>query len=179
MEVSKTLIPIGEEIGITLTLTNIGDTDVKITYGPPLFDAGYCTPDGCFYWSDGKVFISVILDLILEPGENITQTLEWDLYQYEYEGHDPPRPGTYNLTGICIYAGTWDTVEVTLFLWNPADINYDWKVDIFDIVIAAGAYETTSSDPNWNPLCDIAEPYGIIDMFDIVTITGNYGEYYS
>ncbi len=62
---------------------------------------------------------------------------------------------------------------------NPyilGDINHDAKVDIYDIVLAAGAYGSTPSDPNWNPHCDIAEPYRIIDIFDIVMIAGNYGK---
>lgn len=59
-----------------------------------------------------------------------------------------------------------------------ADINHDLIVDIFDVVRAAVAYDSTPSDLNWNPHCDIAEPYGIIDIFDIVTIAMNYGEEY-
>ena len=60
--------------------------------------------------------------------------------------------------------------------WNPADINHDLKVDIFDIVLACGAYGATPSDPNWNAHCDIAEPCGIISIYDIVMIAGSYGE---
>jgi len=63
--------------------------------------------------------------------------------------------------------------------WNPADVNRDLKIDIFDVVIACSAYNSTLSDNNWNPLCDIAEPYGVIDIFDIVTIAGSYGKEYN
>jgi len=62
--------------------------------------------------------------------------------------------------------------------WNPSDINHDLIVDIFDVVRAAGAYDSTPSDPEWNPHCDIAEAYGIIDIFDIVTIAMSYGKEY-
>ena len=60
--------------------------------------------------------------------------------------------------------------------WNPADINHDLKVDIFDIVLACGSYGATPSDPNWNAHCDVAEPCGIISIYDIVMIAGSYGE---
>jgi len=63
--------------------------------------------------------------------------------------------------------------------WNRADINYDFKVDIFDVVLAAAAYGATPSDPHWNPLCDIAEHYGVVDIFDIVLICSSYGEEYT
>ena len=52
-------------------------------------------------------------------------------------------------------------------------------MDIFDIVATATAYGSTPSDPNWNPDCDLAEPYGIINIFDIVTIAIHYGEEYA
>jgi len=63
--------------------------------------------------------------------------------------------------------------------WNPTDINHDLTVDIFDVVLAVGAYSSTPSDLNWNCHCDVAEPYGIINIFDIVTIIGSYGEEYT
>lgn len=59
------------------------------------------------------------------------------------------------------------------------DIDHDMDVDIFDVVKCGIAYGSTPSAPNWNPNCDIAEPYGIIDIFDIVTIAISYGEEYT
>lgn len=63
--------------------------------------------------------------------------------------------------------------------WSSGDIDHDFDVDIFDVVKAAGIYGSTPSDPEWNPHCDIAEPYGVIDIFDMVTIAMSYGEQYS
>ncbi|UCG37429.1 MAG: hypothetical protein JSV64_03930 [Candidatus Bathyarchaeota archaeon] len=65
-----------------------------------------------------------------------------------------------------------------LLKWNPADVNSDWIVDIYDLVIAASAYGSTPMDPNWNHYCDLSEPYREIDIFDIVTIAINYGQEY-
>jgi nitrous oxidase accessory protein NosD len=63
--------------------------------------------------------------------------------------------------------------------WNAGDIDHDLDVDIYDVVKAAAAYGSVSLDSRWNPHCDIAEPYGIIDIFDIVTIAVSYGEEYT
>lgn len=60
--------------------------------------------------------------------------------------------------------------------WSLADINHDLRVDIYDAVSVAIAYSSTSSEPRWNPRCDIAEPYGIIDIFDIAIICASYGK---
>lgn len=59
------------------------------------------------------------------------------------------------------------------------DIDHDMDVDIYDAVKCCIAYGSTPSSPNWNPCCDIAEPYGIIDIFDIVTMAASYGEEYT
>jgi len=62
--------------------------------------------------------------------------------------------------------------------WNIADVNGDLKVDIVDVLLCANAYQATPLDPNWDLRCDIAEPYDIIDIFDIVMICSSYGEEY-
>jgi len=60
--------------------------------------------------------------------------------------------------------------------WNLADINHDLKVNIYDAVLVCAAYSSTPSDSHWNPHSDIAEPYEIIDIYDVVTMAWNYGE---
>jgi parallel beta-helix repeat protein len=75
----------------------------------------------------------------------------------------------------------WDQANIDYYplvnpYWNPADINHDLKVDIFDVVLCANAYGSTPADIHWNPLCDLAEPFNKVDIFDIVTICINYGE---
>jgi len=76
----------------------------------------------------------------------------------------------------------WEAVDnypLMNLYWNPADVNHDLKVDIYDVVLACSAYTSTPSDPHWNPHCDIAEPYGVIDIYDIVMICTSYGEEYN
>ena len=60
--------------------------------------------------------------------------------------------------------------------WNAADVNQDLKVDIFDVVMFAGCYGSTVMDSDWDFLFDIAEPYGKIEIFDIVKAAANYGK---
>ena len=62
--------------------------------------------------------------------------------------------------------------------WHPADINKDLSVDIFDVVLLCASYNTTPSNPHWNCHCDIVEPFGLIDMLDIVLMADSYGEEY-
>ena len=179
MEVNKTVIAVGESIDVTLTLKNVGENSVKITFGPPFFDVCYCT-EGCFRWSAGKYFIQMILDLVLEPGENYTETLQWDLYQYMDEEFCPPEPGTYDLFGhaICIGVVT-ESIPITVYCWNPADVNHDLEVNLCDAVLLLAVYGSELGDEDYNPHCDIAEPYGQIDLYDAVLLVVNYGKKYS
>ena len=71
-----------------------------------------------------------------------------------------------------------DNYPLMNIYWNPADVNHDLKIDIYDVVLACSAYTSTPSDPNWNCHCDIAEPYGVIDIYDIVMICSSYGKEY-
>jgi hypothetical protein len=58
----------------------------------------------------------------------------------------------------------------------------DGVVDFEDLMIFALAYGSTPSDPNWNPVCDIAseggvlEPDGVIDFEDLMIFALHYGE---
>ena len=56
------------------------------------------------------------------------------------------------------------------------DLNGDGKINIYDIVLAARAYKSTPEDQNWNPLADLAPPYGIIDIYDFITIIYYFGK---
>ncbi len=47
-----------------------------------------------------------------------------------------------------------------------SDFNNDGKVNCDDFSIFKAAYGVIPGMPNWNPVCDIAEPYGIIDFED-------------
>ena len=72
-----------------------------------------------------------------------------------------------------------DNYPLMNLYWCIGDIDHDLDVDIYDIVRAAGVYGSIPSDPEWDPHCDVAEPYGIIDIFDLVKIASSYGEEYT
>jgi len=52
----------------------------------------------------------------------------------------------------------------------------DCIVDFEDLMIFAMAYDSTPADANWNPICDIAGPYGVIDFEDLMVFAMHYGE---
>jgi len=119
------------------------------------WDDGY--PSGGNYWS----------------GYNVT-----DLYSGPYQnetGSDGIGDSSYAIPG----AYDLDNYPLMNPYWNPADINHDLKIDIFDVVLCANAYGSTPSDPHWNPLCDITEPYGIVNIFDVVAVCRSYGEWWN
>ena len=61
------------------------------------------------------------------------------------------------------------------FVWESGGY---YELTIFDVVKAATAYDsqgTAVPDINWFPGADLAPPGGIINIFDIVTMSGKYG----
>jgi hypothetical protein len=57
------------------------------------------------------------------------------------------------------------------------DLNGDGKVTLADLMLLASAYKSQPGDPKWNPLADIAPPYGIISLTDLVTMALHYGQH--
>ncbi len=71
-----------------------------------------------------------------------------------------------------------DNCPLMNLYWNPGDTDHDLDVDIFDIVKVCHFYAV----PYWSDDCchvDVAEPYGVIDIFDVVMIAISYGEEYN
>ena len=94
-----------------------------------------------------------------------------------YNGSDSNGDGIGD-TPYVIDGSNQDNYPLMNLYWNPADINHDLVVNIFDVVSACQAYLSTPSDPHWNGHCDVADPYGIINILDIVMICSSYGEEY-
>jgi hypothetical protein len=69
-------------------------------------------------------------------------------------------------------------VQGYVFIKMIGDVNGDRIIDIYDVIAVSTAYDATPGDPNWNPEADVAPPFGIIDLFDIVTVTAKYGQTY-
>lgn len=99
-------------------------------------------------------------------------------YWSDHNGTDSNGDGISDTPHI-INVNNTDNYPLMNRYWNPGDINHDLKVDIYDAVLVCVAYTSTPSDPHWNPHCDIAEPYGIIDIYDVVMMAGSYGKEYN
>lgn len=91
----------------------------------------------------------------------------------------PISNATYNLTLTGKFHGIFfegsDTVKVSDLL---CDLNCNGKVDLFDAVVVGATYGSTPEDPNWNLEADLAPQYGIINVYDAVTMASHYGEPY-
>ena len=62
-----------------------------------------------------------------------------------------------------------ENVRVTI----PGDVDGNYKVDIFDIVLIAGSYLKAEGDPGFDPINDVDDS-GIINIFDVVIAANNY-----
>jgi hypothetical protein len=62
---------------------------------------------------------------------------------------------------------------------GPGDVDEDGDVDIFDVQAAIQAFGSVQGGPNWNANADLASPYGVIDILDLVTIGRYYGNHYA
>jgi len=99
----------------------------------------------------------------------------WSDYEERYPDASYDEFGIWNMSYV-IDGNNSDNYPVRNPYWNPADINHDLKIDIFDVVLVANYY-LTPWGPNYCHI-DVAEPYGIINIFDIVMICSSYGEAY-
>lgn len=106
-------------------------------------------------------------------------------YWSDYLGVDEKSGPYQNETGTDGIGDTPYTIDAynqdrypLMTAWEPllGDINFDWIVNIYDIVKITTAYGSRSGDPNWNPFADIVPSWGIINIYDVVVATANYGK---
>jgi parallel beta-helix repeat protein len=121
---------------------------------PNVWDDGY--PSGGNYWSN---YTGV--DLLKGCYQNETGSDGIGDMAYGIDGN--------NTDGYPLME-KWEPAAI------PADINHDGIVDILDIVTAATIYGCRQGEPEWNSEADLAAPYGVINMQDLVTICFNYGK---
>jgi len=125
---------------------------------------------------DVAVYANTILidtqNVSLKPNENATMVFIWNVTNIS--------KGTYAMSStITVGPGEID-IEDNVFIDGVVkigcgDLNGDFKVDLYDLVLASSAYGSKEGDPNWNPLADLAPRYGIIDIYDLVTFAYYYG----
>jgi parallel beta-helix repeat protein len=120
---------------------------------PSMWDDGY--PSGGNYWSGYSG-----VDLLSGPYQNETGSDGIGDWSYVIDGNNRDNYPVMNA-----------------ILPLQGDVNEDHTVDIFDCVIVALAFGSSSSDPMppWNPIADINND-GIVDIFDIVVVALHFGE---
>lgn len=69
--------------------------------------------------------------------------------------------------------------------WCPGDVNGDGVVDIYDVVIVGNAYGSQRGlgDPwppgnDWDSQADPKPQYGLVDIFDLTSVSTHYGKNY-
>jgi parallel beta-helix repeat protein len=100
----------------------------------------------------------------------------WSDYEDKHPSANYDQYGIWNTSYLINTEGV-DRYPLRNPYWNVGDLNRDLKVDIFDLVLMCACYCL-----DWQAhMChvDTAKPYGVINIFDVVTVAINYGKEYS
>jgi hypothetical protein len=109
------------------------------------------------------------------PGDNPWHTVAIGCGPYYLVDYVPGAGGIAVLECCPFYQLETPVLGEVDFVKKP---NGCYRVDIFDVVMAASAYGSSGGgvpDDNWFPGADLAPECCKIDIFDIVTITSVYG----
>ncbi len=136
------------------------------------------------YYSSGNIIIhNNFVDngwqvrFLLTPPYNVWDNGYEGNYWSDYkDGHPNASSSMFGIWDMSyvIDAENQDRYPLSNQYWNIADVNHDLKVDIFDLVMMSACYCADWQDQMSH--VDVAEPYGIINIFDVVTIASNYGK---
>ncbi|MBU0708956.1 hypothetical protein KJ596_04400 [Patescibacteria group bacterium] len=58
---------------------------------------------------------------------------------------------------------------------NPGDLDGDWDVDIFDLVIVGNSFGKSPGESGYDPRADANASDGAIDIFDLITVGSHFG----
>ena len=100
---------------------------------------------------------------------------------YSQAGGIAQSSGNCTLTVIDVWPSRTDPpIQLVLMrVWlELVDLVQDRTIDIFDIVVAAITFNSSSGQPRWNPKADVNGD-GVIDRFDLNIIAAHFGENYS
>jgi hypothetical protein len=103
---------------------------------------------------------------------NRTQIVEYILFNSVTHGNV-----NLTLTGqtkIASFKGS-DIIKVSSLV---GDVDCDGDVDVNDAVAMFSIYGCKEGEPAWNSNADVIVPYGIINIYDCVSLIYHYGEKY-
>jgi hypothetical protein len=149
----------GRLVGIDVTVANLGEAAEDFTV-TAYYDINVIATQGV---------------LNLEPSATLLLHFVWNTtgvpycHNYTISASAAPVPYETELTNNVFQDG-W--VKIKLI----GDLDGDGDVDIYDMVAAATAYGSKIGDPEYNEEADLAAPFGIINLYDIVTIAYHYRE---
>jgi parallel beta-helix repeat protein len=100
-------------------------------------------------------------------------------YWSDYSGKDGNHDGIGD-TPYTIDADNSDRYPLMkpLKLCLLGDVNYDGVVSILDVTTLTAIYGLREGDAGWVPQADLAPPYGLIDIWDLVTCAAHYRQTY-
>jgi uncharacterized protein (DUF2141 family) len=159
---SKTVVGQGYEDNVTVTAEDLGN------YSETFNVTVYANATSI---ASQNVTLSIANSTFLARFRDITFT--WNTTGFAYGNYTVNAyvtlaPGETNAANNSLTGGN---VTVTI----PGDLNGDGTVDIFDAVLLAGAYGSTSATPHWNPNADINGD-GSVDIFDAVILAGHFNQ---
>ncbi len=157
---STTWVYQGHVVNVNVTVSNVGGSAEKV----------WVT---LFYNLAAELIIGAYTSaVILNMGQNYTFPFTWNT-----TGIPINYPG-YTLTAVAMISGGSNTLSGNITVRLIGDVNGDGKVDLRDLALAARAFGSTPTSPNWNPAADINGD-GKVDLKDIALIARNFGQRYS
>ncbi len=149
----------GRTVNITVTVANIGDLTETFNVTA--------------YYDDDPIETKTVTDLA--PGQNCSLIFTWNT-----SGLEPCN--NYTIKAEATQVPYEVSLEDNIFIDGDVkikmigDINGDDIIDIYDVVAVASIYGSREGDPDWNPEADLAPEWGVINIYDLVTLTSRYGQ---
>jgi len=124
------------------------------------------------YYDDTPIETQLVT---LAPWTNVTLTFNWNTTgltpcsNFTIWAKAGEVPYELNIDNN-IFTDGWVKIKIL------GDINGDGAVDLYDAVLLCTAYGSREGDPKWNPEADLAPEWGIINLYDAVTLLYRYGQ---
>ncbi len=152
---SSTWVYQGQVVNVNVTVSNVGGSAEKVW--ATLF----------YNLTSERIIGAYTSAVILDMGESYTFPFTWNTTGIPYH--------TYTVTAVAWIAGGSNTLSGNITVRLIGDVNGDGKVDLRDLALAARAFGSTQTSPNWNPATDINGD-GVVNMKDLTLIARYFGQ---